>query len=254
MSRVRSTIATKVAIVAIVLAACGGTSAEVTEFCESFVDAETLFNAGPGDDPAVWAGEMTETLTALEDQAPSEVSGAIETISGTMLPLLEAGDAEGLFAATESQDFSGALATIDTYMTDECGWDVTGVTAVEYAFDADLEGVGAGYNTISFQNDGNEFHEMALMRINDDTTEDLQELLQLPEEEAMAKVTMTGGAFAEPGATDTVFVDLTPGRYAIVCFLPVGATPDNIEALESGEFEGAPHFTQGMIQEFTVEE
>ena len=39
----------------------------------------------------------------------------------------------------------------------------------------------------------------------------------------------------------------------IVCFLPVGATPDNMEALESGELQGPPHFTEGMVEEFTVE-
>ena len=38
----------------------------------------------------------------------------------------------------------------------------------------------------------------------------------------------------------------------IVCFLPVGATPDNMEALESGELQGPPHFSQGMLEEFTV--
>jgi hypothetical protein len=50
-----------------------------------------------------------------------------------------------------------------------------------------------------------------------------------------------------------MFVDLEPGRYVIACFLPVGATPENMEALESGELQGPPHFTQGMLEEFTVE-
>ena len=64
---------------------------------------------------------------------------------------------------------------------------------------------------------------------------------------------MHGASFGAPGDSDTLFVDLEPGRYVIVCFLPVGATPDNMEALESGELEGPPHFTQGMVEEFTVE-
>ncbi|HSJ85276.1 MAG TPA: hypothetical protein VLA91_15860 [Acidimicrobiia bacterium] len=33
----------------------------------------------------------------------------------------------------------------------------------------------------------------------------------------------------------------------------VGATPDNMEALESGELQGPPHFTEGITEEFTVE-
>ena len=64
---------------------------------------------------------------------------------------------------------------------------------------------------------------------------------------------MPGASFAAPGESDTLFVDLEPGRYVIVCFLPVGATPDNMEALESGELQGPPHFTEGMVEEFTVE-
>jgi hypothetical protein len=96
-------------------------------------------------------------------------------------------------------------------------------------------------------------HEMALIRFNDDTTETIEELFELPEEEAFSKITMHGASFGAPGDSDTLFVDLEPGRYVIVCFLPVGATPDNMEALESGELEGPPHFTQGMVEEFTVE-
>jgi hypothetical protein len=48
---------------------------------------------------------------------------------------------------------------------------------------------------------------------------------------------------------------LEPGRYAMVCFIPVGFTPEvAAEAAASGtEPEGAPHFTEGMIAEFTVE-
>jgi len=64
---------------------------------------------------------------------------------------------------------------------------------------------------------------------------------------------MPGASFAAPGESDTLFVDLEPGGYVIVCFLPVGATPDNMEALESGELQCPPHFTEGMVEEFTVE-
>lgn len=37
--------------------------------------------------------------------------------------------------------------------------------------------------------------------------------------------------------------DLAPGSYAVVCFLPQGAT----------EGTGPPHFELGMIEEFTVD-
>ena len=239
---------------ALVLAACsGGPSADVSAFCDSVVNVEALLSSEP-DDSAAWAEEATTALTALQEDAPDEVSGAVGTITDALIPAIESGDEEQFFAAFESEEVGEASEVVDSYMVDECGWEVTPVTAREYEFEGDLDGLEAGMNGLGFENGGTELHEMVLFRINDDATESIDELLALPEEEAQGKVTDAGGAFGFPGDTDTVFVDLDPGRYAIVCFLPVGATPDNMEALESGEFDDAPpHFTQGMFREFTVE-
>lgn len=240
---------------AVVLSACaGGVSADVTEFCESYLDAEALLSTDPGEDPAAWGTEVTAALTAVQEAAPEELSGAVGTITDAVVPAIESGDAEQFFAAMESEEVGEASQVVDSYLAEECGWDITQVTAREYEFEGDLEGLQTGINGLAFENDGNEFHEMVLFRFNDDTTESIDELLALPEEEAQGKVTDAGGAFGAPGDADTLFVDLDAGRYAIVCFLPVGATPDNMEALESGELdEAAPHFTQGMVREFTVE-
>ena len=239
---------------ALVLAGCsGGPSADVSAFCDSVVNVEALLSSEP-DDPAAWAEEATGALIALQEDAPDEVSGAVGTIADALIPAIESGDEEQFFAAFDSEEVGEASQVVDTYMVDECGWEVTPVTAREYEFEGDLDGLQAGMNGLGFENGGTELHEMVLFRMNDDTTESIDELLALPEEEAEGKVTEAGGAFGFPGDTDTLFVDLDPGRYAIVCFLPVGATPDNLEALESGEFDDAPpHFTQGMFREFTVE-
>ena len=97
-------------------------------------------------------------------------------------------------------------------------------------------------------------------------------------------ITMVGGAFAPPGSTGNVLIDLTPGRYVAVCPIPQGLTPE-VEA-QFAETEGStpdgsapaatdtvgtdpagsapagsapggpelgpPHFVLGMFQEFTV--
>ena len=87
---------------------------------------------------------------------------------------------------------------------------------------------------------------MFAMRFNDDTTETMEELFELSEEEAFSKITPINSAFASPGDTDTVSWNLTePGRYAIVCFISVGSVGET-------EGDGPPHFTEGMIHEFTV--
>lgn len=79
-------------------------------------------------------------------------------------------------------------------------------------------------------------------------TETLEELLALPEGEVEGMVVDTGYAQALPGGSATSFIDLTAGRYGMVCFMPVGAT-----TWEEGEtLDSPPHFTEGMLREVTV--
>jgi hypothetical protein len=52
-------------------------------------------------------------------------------------------------------------------------------------------------------------------------------------------------------------LQLEPGRYAAVCFLPQGATPELMAQMEGPDSSlpdgaGPPHFTHGMAQEFEV--
>ena len=95
---------------------------------------------------------------------------------------------------------------------------------------------------------------MALVRINDDVTESVHDLLMMPEEEVDTKITFVGGMFAEPGQHAATAAELTPGRYAAVCFVPVGSTPEAVAAAtaNSSQVEGQPHAMVGMTAEFTV--
>ena len=75
----------------------------------------------------------------------------------------------------------------------------------------------------------------------------------------MANLTFTGIAFAFPGEIGQAVVDLTPGRYVAVCFLPENADPDMMMQMtgpDSSEPPGAnfgpPHALLGMAQEFVV--
>lgn len=241
-----------VVVLGLIAAGCSGAaSAETIEFCESFVAADALVSNGPDSDVEAWAGEVVTSLTGLEEIAPAEVENQVGVITGTILPAVEAGDEEALFSGTESEAFLAASTAIDEYLKGECGWDVLSVKAVDYAYEADFDGLEPGYVGLEFENSGTEIHEMVVVRINDDTTETVEKLLELPEEEALSKVSFIGVAFGEPGSSDTLYADLDAGRYAVFCFLPVGST--SMEALEAGEVDGPPHFTQGMITEFTIE-
>jgi hypothetical protein len=242
-------------VLALVVSACGNeVSAETLAFCEEYLEVSTLVNSGPEDDPQAWVDETLAGLDSIQADAPSAISSSVETVAAALTEPISNLDEEGFNAATESDDYAEASDAIDAFLESDCEWETMDVEATEYAYTADLGGVEPGVVGFDFSNAGSEFHEMVLVRINDDVEESVEELLALPEEEAEAMTTFVGVSFQAPGDSGTLYADLDPGRYAFFCFLPVGATPENMEALESGEGEeGPPHFTQGMFEEFTIE-
>ena len=110
------------------------------------------------------------------------------------------------------------------------------VTAVEYEFQDIEDELISGQTSFRLENAGEEPHEFSLARITGD--QPLEELLQLPEEEVGEFIEDAGRAFAEPGDSDLLEVELQPGRYGYVCFVEA---PD-----------GTPHAFLGMSGEFTV--
>lgn len=232
-------------------AACSsGPSAEASAFCETYVDVQSLINTGPDEaDPMPWVEDVTAGLEGLKTDAPDEISGAVEGMADTLLEPVSNLDEEAFLAATASDGYSDDTAVIDDFLVDECEFTSVDVTAIDYAYDTDVDGLEAGQVAFDFSNEGTEFHEMALLRIDDDTTETVEELLQLPEDEAEAKTTFMGISFAAPGQGSTMYADLEPGRYVMLCFIPTGST--SLEEAETAD--GPPHFTQGMVKEFTVE-
>ena len=140
------------------------------------------------------------------------------------------------------------------------------VTAVDYAFEGLPSTVAAG-TRISLVNasENNEAHEFVAIRIPDEETRPVSELVALPEEEINAIFGTTEPAtviLTAPGETDVpgpVVGDGTlsePGRYAVVCFLPVGGDPAVVldpNAEGPPESDAPPHAAQGMFAEVTVE-
>ncbi len=115
-----------------------------------------------------------------------------------------------------------------------------GVRGEEYSFENMPGKVAAGEVGFQFRNTGKEAHEMVVVGLGDGAAS-IQDVLRLPEPEAMAKLDVVGRSLAEPGQEGAkVETQLKAGRYALVCFLPVAGN-------------GPPHFTRGMVQEFTVE-
>ena len=229
-------------------------SADPAAFCEAAVDVEAAFGTGPEVDFETASPEEIQAaledfgatveplLARAEETAPEEIAGDVETAASLAREAITTGDT----ASLDGPEFQEADAAMDEYMLAECGYEQVEAVGVDYAYEGIPDSVPAGTTAITFTNEGEELHEIGLARINDDVTMSVQELVALPQEQAMTMVTFSGGAFAEPAASDTTFVELEPGRYAAVCFIPQGTTHDT-------EGSGPPHTALGMLAEFTVE-
>jgi plastocyanin len=143
------------------------------------------------------------------------------------------------------------------------------ITGTDYMYSGVPEEVATGAE-FTFTNDSqNEVHEIVMVRIADDETRSLDELLELSDEES-AEVTefkgvlvaLPGTEGANPEGPGTSITMDEPGRYAIVCFIPEGADPDVVaEAMQNPDAEGppdmgdgTPHAFLGMVAEFEVKD
>ena len=213
------------------------------EFCTALVE----FNAAVPTvelDAESTPEEIQETSDRIQplwaevrDNAPEDVQSEVDELDATMVALSE-GDAETF----------GADQTFQTYQemvgkaVPSCDFESVSVEAVDYAFEGVPETLPAGTVAVDFTNSSEEEqHEMVVFKKNDpDLT--VEELMEMPEEEAETKITFAGAAFAEPGGEAATLLELEAGEYTMVCFVPVG-----------GAEEGPPHFTEGMVAEFSVE-
>jgi hypothetical protein len=102
--------------------------------------------------------------------------------------------------------------------------------------------IPAGWTTIKLVNSGGEPHQAQLAKLNPGVTSS-----QIPAAGAsggdaaiVALLTAVGGpnAAAPLGGTSTTIVNLTPGQYVAICFIPSA--------------DGVRHYAKGMIQSFTV--
>jgi plastocyanin len=158
-------------------------------------------------------------------------------------------------AAAPSDGSPSASAASSASASAPASADIT-VTAVDFAFENVPAEIPSG-TTLGLTNTGQEVHEMVVVRKLPTTTQSFEELLAMPQDQAQGLVEDVGVAFAEPGATAPQVVTTgEAGDYLMVCFIPAGTTslpsidPASSEPPSMGT--GAPHFTLGMLKEFTV--
>lgn len=227
-------------------------AADAMAYCTAHLAAEYAVASG---DPAA----IGPAFAAIVEAAPAELAEAVAYV--TENPPADDGP--------PSVEFNAAYNQLTAWVKDNCGFASVDVLATEYAFGGLPEEVPAGPTVLTLTNDGEEMHELVLIRKNDGVTTPIDELLALPEEELFSQIQPLNGTIVAPGESGSLVIDLTPGNYVALCFIPVGTTPEMMEqmmAAESASTDAAgassesapagseppPHFAHGMVQEFSV--
>ncbi len=235
----------------------GAPNADFAEYCEATFKIESYF-----------AGD---TDVDFETATPAEIGAALKTYLDGAKPLIDAvlplvpaeikepvdvqvaafekgragADPEEVFDTPETK---AAEDKIHAFDLENCGWNEARAEAVDYGFKGLPDELEAGRTSIDLTNMGKELHEIQLLSKKAGVPESFDEILALPEEEAMKKVTGIGGAFAPPGDSDYVVVNLAKGDYLFVCFIPQGLTSEDAKPSPDAK----PHFALGMKKELTV--
>lgn len=196
--------------------------------------------ASSGGDP----GDLEGMLATVEETAPEEISEPVTAVVAAVRQVMETED-DSVFG---SEGFAKNEEEVDQWVVENCGFEEVDVAAVEYAFEGVPETLPAGHTVFNFSNEGEEVHEMLMVRYKDESLT-VEDLMKLSDKEAQEKIDFLGAAFGPPGTTDAEVKELTPGKYALLCFVPVGST-DEAAAEKS---KGPPHVAEGMSAEFTVE-
>ncbi len=238
---------------ALVVTACGDDDDEATEGDTSADTDDTTSDSGSEEGEQAAGGEFCAEYQALlaGDPTPEqirEVAAVAPEDGKAPLEELAAGfeaDSEGFF---ETEEFQAAFSEIGEVANAECADEVLEVTAVDYGFEGMPSELSAGTYGVTLANEGQEFHEIAVFRKADGVTASFDDIFAVddPEQIDESQLEEIGGTFAPPGGEGGGLFDLEAGEYIAVCFVPVGATPDNEEA------DGAPHYTEGMQAQFTV--
>jgi uncharacterized cupredoxin-like copper-binding protein len=209
------------------------------EFCTAVVDAETalLATLSGGE-----AADLESLLVTVEETAPEEISTEVDAVVAATRKGMKTQSDEPF----GTDEFHENEEAVDQWVTDNCGFEEIDVAAVEYAFEGVPETVAAGNTTFNFTNEGEEVHEMLMIRFKDANTS-VEDLIQLSDKEAQKKIEFLGASYGPPGYSDSEIKTMTPGKYALVCFVSVGTTSEDKQG------QGPPHITRGMSAEFTVE-
>lgn len=219
-------------------------SGELAAYCEAATAIELTppFEGETDAEAQAWVtDELQPRVEAVVAAAPPEIADDIATQAAAVAEAAGTGD----FAAFGGAEVDAAEERTHRFDLDNCGWQVQDVVATEYSFGEIPATLEAGTTSFELDNQGTEVHEIVVARKNPGVTDSVEDLVA--DEAGQTKVTELDDVNADPGSADYVVVDLEPGEYIMVCFVPTGMT-----SMDAEPSTAPPHYTQGMVAEFTV--
>jgi hypothetical protein len=220
---------------------------EVTAFCEAALTADKavtkLESGGKPKQKDVQAAEAA--FSQAESTAPPEIAAQVQAVVAAVRTGIESGS-----DPFEDPAVRQAFDAMQAYRYNSCGYRQLDVTGIEYEFQGLPKTLPAGTVAIRFSDTGAEFHELAIFRVK--SKDSVKKILGMSEKEQTKRIEEISGTFAMQGQTTYAIADMSkPGRYGVVCFLPVGST--SIENAEEAGRNAKTHWEEGMYATITVE-
>jgi hypothetical protein len=221
---------------------------EATTFCDAANQADKAQAKLESGKPKRADLQAADTaLSAVESTAPPAIASQVQAVVATARSANQSGGDPTEIDPSFEQNFNA----IQQYRYDSCGYTQLDVTGIEYEFQGLPSTVPAGPVAIRFTDTGAELHELAIYRVKG--KDSVKKIVGLSEKEQRKKLEGIGFTIAVQGQTSYTIAELTkPGRYALICHLPVGSTSE--EAIEEVEKDHPKsHAEEGMYATITVE-
>ena len=201
-------------------------AADVKGACASLIRIDAVPQPGEGPGAPASAAEIKKfgqsVLAPLKDALESR-NDALAASLKVLEPVAVAA-AENGTPIPDDDSVNAAVTEYHRWAHQNCGYQNVDLMAVDYAFDRMPATLKAGPVSLSLMNhsDKGEFHVALILRPNDPDLTTVEQLLAIPLRELAGRTDVLGTAAAAPGMTGGVLLDLKPGRYFVVCPVPVG--------------------------------
>ena len=230
--------------------AAAQTTPDTTAFCDAANRTDKAFakleSGGKPKQKDIQA--LQSALGEVESTVPPEIASQVQAVVAATRTAVESGKGD---PSQEDPNFEQNFNALQQYRYNSCGYQQLDVTGIEYEFQGLPKTVPAGNVAIRFTDNGAELHELEIFRVK--SKDSVKKIVGLSEKEQRKKIDESGITFASPGGTSYTIADLSkPGRYGVVCHLPVGSTSE--QAAQQAEKKHAKsHAQEGMYATITVE-